>query len=183
MTEEEIINSFKEGKNQEKALGALMDAYKKRLYYHIRRMLDDHDDTDDVLQNVFIKAWRALPNFRGESGLYTWLYRIATNESLTFINQRKKRQTLSLSEDDDEEYVNPIYKIKAETELNPNQIELKLQAAIQQLPDKQRAVFCLRYYDEMPYSEISEVLETSEGALKASYHHAVKKIQEILTGH
>jgi RNA polymerase sigma factor (sigma-70 family) len=136
----------------------------------------DHDDANDVMQNVFIKVWKALENFREDSQLYTWLYRIATNEALTFLEQQKKRSTVSLSDDED----GLSNRVKADTNFDANRLEWKLQVAIQQLPEKQRVVFNLRYYDEMPYQEMSRVLDTSEGALKASYHHAAKKIEEFL---
>ena len=146
------------------------------MYWHIRRMVVEHEDANDVLQNMFIKVWKSLENFREDSQLYTWLYRIATNESLTFLQQQKKRSSLSLS--DDESTLSN--RIKADEHFDANKLEWKLQLAIQKLPEKQRAVFNLRYYDEMPYEEMSRVLETSEGALKASYHHAVKKIEDYI---
>jgi len=142
-------------------------------------MLVDHEDTNDVLQNVFIRVWNGLDNFREDAQLYTWLYRIATNESLTFIEQQKKKASVPL--DDVEGSISN--KIKADKYFDPNKLEWKLQVAIQQLPEKQRVVFNLRYYDEMPYEEMSKVLETSEGALKASYHHAVKKIEDYILNH
>lgn len=139
-------------------------------------MVIDHDDANDVLQNMFIKVWKGLENFREDSQLYTWLYRIATNESLTFIEQQKKRSSVSLSDVE----TGLENKLKADTNFDANKLEWKLQLGIQQLPEKQRVVFNLRYYDEMPYEEMSRVLETSEGALKASYHHAAKKIEEFI---
>ncbi len=177
MTEEEILKNFKDGVNQERSLSALMDMHKQKLYWHIRRMVVDHEDSNDILQTVFIKAWKNLAKFRGESGIYTWLYRIASNECFTFLKKEKKRRTISIS-DEENDIGN---KLRADRHFNPKEIEWKLQLAIQQLPEKQKAVFSLRYYDEMPYSKIAEILETSEGALKASYHHAVKKVQEFLT--
>ncbi|MEP6673770.1 MAG: sigma-70 family RNA polymerase sigma factor [Ferruginibacter sp.] len=139
-------------------------------------MVINHEDTNDVLQNMFIKVWNGLGNFREDSQLYTWLYRIATNESLTYIEQQKKRSSLSLSDVE----TGLSNKIKADQNFDANKLEWKLQIAIQQLPEKQRIVFNLRYYDEMPYEEMSRVLETSEGALKASYHHAVKKVENFI---
>lgn len=177
MTEQEILQAFKNNVNKEKALSALMDKYQQKLYWHIRRLVGNHDDADDVLQSVFIKVWKNLDKFRGEAGIYTWMYRIASNESFTFLRKEKKRSSLSLSDED----MDLGNQIKADKYFNANEIEWKLQVAIQKLPEKQKAVFSLRYYDEMPYSEISKVLETSEGALKASYHHAVKKIKNMLT--
>jgi RNA polymerase sigma-70 factor (ECF subfamily) len=139
-------------------------------------MVVDHDDANDVLQNVFIRVWNGLVNFREDAQLYTWLYRIATNESLTFLEGQKKRSAVSLSDVES----GLSNKIKADQNFDANKLEWKLQLAIQQLPEKRKLVFNLRYYDEMPYEEMSRVLETSEGALKASYHHAAKKIEEYI---
>ena len=125
---------------------------------------------------MFIKVWKGLENFREDSQLYTWLYRIATNECLTFIEQQKKRASVSISDEES----GLSQKIKADSHFDANKLEWKLQLAIQQLPEKQRIVFNLRYYDEMPYEEMSKVLETSEGALKASYHHAAKKVEDFI---
>ncbi|MET0243236.1 MAG: RNA polymerase sigma factor, partial [Flavitalea sp.] len=133
----------------------------------------------DVLQNTFIRVWKALDNFREDSQLYTWLYRVATNECLSFLEQKKRKASVSLSDDEN----SLTGSIKADKDFDGKKIEWKLQLAIQQLPEKQRVVFTLRYYDEMPYSEMSQVLETSEGALKASYHHAVKKIEDYILNH
>jgi RNA polymerase sigma-70 factor (ECF subfamily) len=139
-------------------------------------MVVDHEDTNDVLQNMFIKVWNGLENFREDSQLYTWLYRIATNECLTFLDQQKKRSSVSINNDD----YGISNKLRADTNFDANKLEWKLQLGIQQLPEKQRLVFNLRYYDEMPYEEMSRVLDTSEGALKASYHHAAKKIEDYI---
>jgi RNA polymerase sigma-70 factor (ECF subfamily) len=171
-----LLYEFKEPATKERAFTAIVKKYQEKLYWHIRRMVVNHEDANDVLQNVFIKAWRGLENFREDSQLYTWLYRIATNESLTYIEQQKRKGALSF----DEMESGLSNKIKADENFNANQLEWKLQLAIQQLPEKQRVVFNLRYFDEMPYEEMSKVLETSEGALKASYHHAAKKIEEII---
>ena len=142
-------------------------------------MVVTHDDANDVLQNMFIKVWNGLDNFREDSQLYTWLYRIATNESLSFLEQQKKRSSISLSDVE----TGLSNRLQADKHFDANKLEWKLQLGIQQLPEKQRAVFNLRYYDEMPYEEMSRVLETSEGALKASYHHAVKKIEDFILNH
>jgi RNA polymerase sigma-70 factor (ECF subfamily) len=142
-------------------------------------MVVDHDDAHDVVQNVFIKVWKGLDNFREDAKLYTWLYRIASNESLTFIEQQKKRQIVSF----EDAQSGLADRLKADKDFDPNKLEWKLQLAIQQLPEKQKLVFSLRYYDEMPYEDMSRILETSEGALKASYHHAVKKIEEYILNH
>jgi RNA polymerase sigma factor (sigma-70 family) len=171
-----LLQEFKQTETKEKAFTAIIKKYQEKLYWHVRRMVVDHDDANDVLQNVFIKVWNGLENFREDSQLYTWLYRIATNESLTFLDQQKKKTAVSLS-DVESGLAN---KVAADKNFDANRLEWKLQLAIQQLPEKQKLVFNLRYYDEMPYEEMSRVLETSEGALKASYHHAVKKIEEFI---
>lgn len=173
----DILTSFQEEATREYAFTQLVQKYQQRLYWHIRRMVVTHEDTDDILQNVFIKVWKSLGNFRSEANLYTWLYRIATNETLTWLDKEKKRRSVSLN-DEDEHSV--IHKLEAEKGFDAKKLEWKLQQAIQSLPEKQRAVFCLRYYDEMPYDKMSEVLETSVGALKASYHHAVKKVEDAI---
>lgn len=177
--DKELLLHFKNAATREKAFTAIIKKYQEKLYWHIRRMVVQHDDANDVLQNMFIKVWNGLDNFREDSQLYTWLYRIATNESLTFLEQQKRKAAVSLS--DVENGLED--KLRAERNFDSNKIEWKLQLAMQQLPDKQRTVFNLRYYDEMPYEEMSRVLETSEGALKASYHHAVKKIEDYLLNH
>lgn len=175
----ELLIQFRNPATREAAYTTIIKKYQERLYWHVRRMVVDHDDANDVLQNVFIRVWNALENFKEESQLYTWLYRIATNESLTFLENQKKRASVSLS-DVESGLEN---KVKASQHFDANKLEWKLQLAIQRLPEKQRAVFTLRYYDEMPYEEMSRVLETSEGALKASYHHAVKKIEDYIKNH
>ena len=175
-TDQELLASFKEATTKERAFTGIIKKYQEKLYWHIRRMVIDHDDTDDVLQNMFIKVWKGLDNFREDSQLYTWLYRIATNEALTFINNRKKRSITSLS-DEETGLANTL---RSEAHFDASKVEWKLQLAIQSLPEKQRVVFNLRYYDEMPYGEMSKVLETSEGALKASYHHAAKKVEDFM---
>ena len=176
LDDKELLFQFKNETTKEVAFTRIIKKYQEKLYWHIRRMVVEHEDANDVLQNMFIKVWKSLENFREDSQLYTWLYRIATNESLTFLQQQKKRSSLSI-DDEDSTIGN---KIKADEHFDANKLEWKLQLAIQKLPEKQRAVFNLRYYDEMPYEEMSRVLETSEGALKASYHHAVKKIEDYI---
>ncbi len=173
--DQELLQSFKVPATKEQAFTAIIKKYQERLYWHIRRILVDHEDTNDVLQNMFIKVWRGLDNFREDSQLYTWLYRIATNEALTFLSAQKKRRASSL--DDESGLSNQL---KSDEGFDANKLEWKLQLGIQSLPEKQRIVFTLRYYDEMPYHEMSKVLDTSEGALKASYHHAAKKIEEFI---
>lgn len=175
----ELLNRFRQPGQKEKAFTDIIKKYQEKLYWHIRRMVIDHEDTNDILQNMFIKVWKSLENFREDSQLYTWLYRIATNECLTFLEQRKRRASVSLSDADTGLY----NKIKADEGFDINKLEWKLQVAIQQLPEKQRLVFNLRYYDEMPYEQMSKVLDTSQGALKASYHHAARKIEEFILNH
>ena len=179
ITDEEILAAFRNEATREKAFGWLLNKYQQRLYWQVRRMVIIHDDADDVMQNVLIKVWRHLENFRSDSSLHTWLYRISTNESLTFIEGKKKRTSVSLDTEDTED--GPQIQIAADPYFNADDLEAKLQKAILTLPDKQRLVFNLRYYDEMPYEQMSEVLGTSVGALKASYHHAAKKIEHYLT--
>jgi RNA polymerase sigma-70 factor (ECF subfamily) len=176
MVDEELIEHFRVEETRERAYSQIVKRYQERLYWHIRRMVVHHEDTNDILQNVFIKVWRGLDNFRGDSSLYTWLYKIGTNETLTYLEGVKKRRSLSIS--DHESHVGNL--IKAEKGFDYKKLEWKLQLAIQSLPEKQRVVFNLRYYDEMPYDKMSEVLDTSAGALKASYHFAVKKVEEFL---
>lgn len=171
-----ILASFRDEKTRDTAFTQLVQKYQERLYWHVRRMVAEHEDTNDILQNVFIKVWKYLGDFKEQSGLYTWLYRIATNETLSWIDQQKRRSSVSLS-DDEGIFAN---KLEAQKGFDANKIEWKLQQAIQSLPEKQRVVFNLRYYDEMPYEEMSQVLETSVGALKASYHHAVKKVEAFM---
>ncbi|HMU59494.1 MAG TPA: sigma-70 family RNA polymerase sigma factor [Chitinophagaceae bacterium] len=176
MTDTELLVQFREPASKERAYTSIVKKYQEKLYWHVRRMVVDHDDANDVLQNVLIRVWNGLNNFREDSQLYTWLYRIATNECLTFIEQQKKRTAVSLNEVES----GLSNRIRADKHFDAQKAEWKLQLAIQQLPEKQRVVFNLRYYDEMPYEEMSRVLDTSEGALKASYHHAVKKVEDYL---
>ena len=176
LDDNELVLAFKSGENKEVPFTGIVKKYQERLYWHIRRMVVVHEDADDVLQNVFIKVWKGLDSFRGESQLSTWLYKIAANETYTFLENRKKRMANSL-DDAENDLAN---RIKADQSFDGKKIEWKLELAIQTLPNKQKTVFMLRYYDEMPYEEMSRVLGTSEGALKASYHHAVKKVEEFL---
>jgi RNA polymerase sigma factor (sigma-70 family) len=159
-----------------KGFRLVVEKYSSRLYWHIRRLVILHQDADDALQNTFINAWKCIGNFRNESSLYTWLYTIATNEALALINKRKRNATVSL-DDLENHFSNSI---EGSSWFDGNEAQVKLQNAIIQLPEKQRVVFNLKYFDEMPYEEMSKVLKTSEGALKASYHHAVKKIEKII---
>ncbi len=168
-----LLAAFQDEASRERAFTAILKKYSERLYWHIRRLVVNHDDAHDVLQNCSIRAWRGLIDFRGEASLYTWLYRIATNEALSFIESQKRRATLSIDNED----FSLENKLKAEPGFDARRLEWRLQQAIQGLPEKQRLVFNLRYYDEMPYEQMSEITGTSVGALKASYHHAVKKIE------
>lgn len=177
--DKELLESFRDPSTKEKAYTSIIRKYQEKLYWHVRRLVVDHDDANDVLQNLFIKVWKGLENFREDAKLYTWLYRIATNEALSFLELKKKRASVSF----DDVSGNLSEKLKADKDFDASKIEWKLQLAIQQLPEKQKIVFSLRYYDEMPYEEMSRILETSEGALKASYHHAVKKIEEYILNH
>jgi RNA polymerase sigma factor (sigma-70 family) len=154
----------------------IVERYSRKLYWHIRRLVILHEDADDALQNTFVNAWRNLTKFRNESTLYTWLYTIATNEALTLINKRKRNNTLSLH--DLESHL--AQSAEGSTWFDGDEAQILLQNAILSLPEKQRIVFNLRYYDDMPYEEMSKVLNTSEGALKASYHHAVKKVEDFV---
>lgn len=171
-----LLEQFRNPDTRNYAFNLLVREYQKKLYWHIRKILIDHDDTDDVLQNVFIKVWRNLDNFKEESQLYTWLYRIATNESITFLNQKKKRAGIPI----DDVSVFLASNLESDNYFKGDEIQAILQKAILTLPDKQRIVFNMKYFDEMKYEEMSQILDTSVGALKASYHHAVKKIEEYL---
>ncbi|HUX95186.1 MAG TPA: RNA polymerase sigma factor [Bacteroidales bacterium] len=165
-------------KDLNKGFRLMVEKYSSRLYWHIRRLVILHEDADDALQNTFMNAWRSIGEFRNESALYTWLYTIATNEALTVINKRKRNSAVSI--DDLGSYFENSH--EGSTWFDGNEAEVKLQNAILQLPEKQRIVFNLKYFDEMTYEDMSKILGTSEGALKASYHHAVKKIKKIVGG-
>ena len=172
----EIINDLKSEDRRDLAFQRLVVKYQERLYWHIRKIVINHDDADDVLQNTFIKVWRSIDRFREESGLYTWLYRIATNESLTFIHSNRKKSFLPMNDASDIMLNNLI----SDPYFEGDALQQKLQEAILRLPDKQRIVFNMKYFDEMKYEDMSKILDTSVGALKASYHHAAKKIEEFL---
>ncbi len=174
-----LLEQFRNPQLKEAAFQQLIKKYQQRIYWHIRRMVDDHDDTDDIMQEVFIKVWKGLAQFREDSQLYTWLYRIASNESITFLNKKKNRKTISYDDIKNEIPDN----VGITDAIEGNQIQLKLQRAINTLPDKQKLVFNLKYYEEMKYEEMSSILGTSVGALKASYHIAVKKIEEFIITH
>ncbi len=171
-SDEELLKLFRDESTRCDAFGGIAARYKERLYWHIRKILIVHEDTDDVLQNTFVKAWKGLDNFRGESQLYTWLYRIATNESISFLNQKRNRN-MPLA-DTENTLSQSLYH---DAYFSGDELQRQLQKAILTLPEKQRIVFNMKYFDEMPYEEMSEILGTSVGALKASYHHAMKKIK------
>lgn len=173
--DQRILELMTTSTTAEQGLRLLMDNYQERLYWHIRGLVKNHPDTDDVLQNTFIKVYRNIGSFKGNSQLYTWLYRIATNESLTLLQKNQKKQTASL-DDDQIHQPEPM----AATEPESSHIQATLVKALAALPHKQRAVFQLRYYDEMSYDDMHQITGTSIGALKASYHHAVKKIETFL---
>jgi len=162
--------------NKEKAFQDLVAAYKERLYWHIRKMVIAHDDTDDVLQNTFLKVWQNLAQFRGDASLYTWLYRIATNETLSFLQKKRKKELKTINA--------PLLSgeqiLENDTWFDGNEIQQKLQACLMQLPERQRLVFNMKYFEEMKYTQIADILEVTVGSLKASYHHAVKKIETML---
>lgn len=176
MEDEEILNLITNPGTAEKGFSLLVKKYQQRLYQQIRRMLFTHDDTDEVLQLVFIKSWKNINSFRRESKLYTWLCRIAINESITYLNNRKKRFFVS-TDDVGNSLSDPSGQW---ADVNGDIIQKKLVMAMSQLPDKQRAVFNLKYFEEMPYEDISRITGTSVGALKASYHHAVQKIEKYI---
>jgi RNA polymerase sigma factor (sigma-70 family) len=173
-----LVDLLRESGTRRDAFPALVKAYQRRVYGIVRKMVIDHDDADDIVQEVFVKVWHNLDKFKGDSGLFTWIYRIATNESLQFL--RKRKNTVSLGEDVGDSLEHSLGTLDS---LGGDEIEMKLQKAILQLPDKQRLVFHLKYYEELSYEEMAEVTETSVGALKASYHHATTKIEEYLQRH
>lgn len=175
-TDRDLLADLQGESKKDLAFQQLVKAYQERLYWHIRKMVMDHEDANDVLQDTFIKVWKSIDKFRGESGLYTWLYRIATNEAITFLNKKRKRNLLPGNE------VSDILKenLVSDPYFEGDKIQMILQEAILQLPEKQRLVFNMRYFDEMKYEDMSKILRTSVGALKASYHHAAKKIEEYL---
>jgi RNA polymerase sigma-70 factor, ECF subfamily len=174
LREEELIKQLGDPSKRVSAFSAMINEYQERIYWHIRKMVLSHEDADDVMQNTFMKAWRNVDTFRGDSLFVTWLYRIATNETLTFLTNKKKRAMVSLSETD--EYM--IQNLNSDKYFNGSELQAKLQKSVLTLPDKQRLVFNMRYFDDMTYEQMQSILGTSVGALKASYHHAVKKIEK-----
>lgn len=174
--EQEFIQQLLNPKMQNEAFQKLLLTYQKPLYNHIRNIVLNHDDTDDVLQNTFIKVFKNLKNFKGDSKLFSWIYRIATNEALTFLNQKAKKNGIT-----SEALQNKVIdNLQADVYFDGDEIQIKLQKAIASLPEKQQLVFKMKYFEELKYEEISEIIGTSVGALKASYHHAVKKIESFV---
>jgi RNA polymerase sigma factor (sigma-70 family) len=172
----DLLKAFGNDPTKNKAFECILDKYQKRVYWHVRRIVIDHDDADDVTQNTFIKVWDKLSDYRGDSKLYTWLYRVATNEALQFLQKKRTDRVVSM---DDDTNAHLTEALTSGTYFNGNGLELKLQTAILSLPDKQRTVFNMKYYENMKYEEMSKILDTSVGALKASYFHAVKKIERF----
>ena len=179
MEDSELIEKLKGEDTRNYAFNLSVRKYQERIYWHIRKMVLNHDDADDLVQEVFIKVWKYLDNFRGDSQLYTWIYRIATNECLSFLAKKKRRFLLPIV---DVEKELATY-IDSGSNVSGDEIQMKLQKALLKLPDKQRMVFNMKYFDEMKYEDIAEITETSVGALKASYHHAVKKIEDFILNH
>ncbi|WP_028873376.1 RNA polymerase sigma factor [Psychroserpens burtonensis] len=175
--EHHFIQRLTHPASKEAAYKELLSLYKERLYWHIRHIVKYHDDADDVLQNTFIKVYKNIDNFKGNSKLFSWMYRIASNESITHLNKNAKR--LHINNEETQEYL--INNLKADVYFEGDDIQLKLQQAIAKLPEKQQLVFNMRYFQDIKYKDLSDILETSEGALKASYHIAVKKIEAYLT--
>ena len=176
--EKELVKQLQDEKTASRAFETLLKTYTEPVYWQIRRMVLNHDDANDIVQNVFIKAWTNLHNFRGDAKLSTWLFKIAVNESINFINKEKHRaQNAGGDQEEDSLF---IKNLEADDYFDGDALQIELQEAIAKLPEKQRLVFNMRYYDEMKYEEMSEILGTSVGALKASYHHAVKKLTEML---
>lgn len=176
-TEQELFRSLQDPETRRATFTRIVSLYGEKLYWQIRKMVLVHEDADDLLQNTFLKAWDNLDTFRGESKILTWLFKIAINESISFINRQRLQQNISI--DDSDTFL--LERLKSDPLFDGDELQLKLQKAILRLPNKQRIVFNMKYYDNMKYEEMSEILGTSVGALKASYHHAVKKIEEYLT--
>lgn len=175
-SDKELVELFRQPQHKQAAFRLLLSRYSRKIYWQVRRIVIDHDDADDVVQNTFIKVWEKLDDFREDSQLYTWLYRVATNEALSFLQKKKSDRNISM--EDMQEQLGE--QLQAGAYFDGNRAHLILQQAILTLPEKQRLVFNMKYFDHMKYEEMEAVLGTSVGALKASYHHAVKKIEEIV---
>lgn len=185
MTDQELLEKYRDPSSRNYAFNLLIRKYQQKIYWHVRKMVIDHDDADDLVQETFIKVWAGLEQFRGDSQLYTWIYRIATNECLNFLNKKRRKFFLPIGDVEGE----LLEKLEENSDfttsggdISGEEVQLKLQKALLKLPDKQRLVFNMKYFDDMKYEEISEITGTSVGALKASYHLAVKKIEEFLNG-
>lgn len=176
--EKKLIEDLQNPATARQAFDTLMRTYGEQIYWQIRKMVVNHDDANDLLQNCFIKTWKNIHNFRGDARLSTWLYKIAVNESINFLN--KERQRLGITEASDDSFL--LQNLESDKYFDGDELQLRLQQAVAKLPEKQRLVFNMRYYDDMKYEEMSEILGTSVGALKASYHHAVKKISAAIEG-
>lgn len=176
-TEDEIVEQLRDPARQRDAFARVVNLYGEKLYWQIRKMVLNHDDANDLLQNTFLKAWTNIDYFRGEAKLSTWLYKIAVNECITFLNRQRNINNVSIDDTD----VFLLERLKGDEYFDGDEAQLKLQNAILTLPEKQRLVFTMKYFDEMKYEDMSDILGTSVGALKASYHHAVKKVEEFLT--
>lgn len=177
-SDDEILDLMRNPKTLERGFRLLLSAHQERLYWQVRRLVNDHDDANDVLQNALVKVFRNIGQFERKSGLYTWLYRIVINEALTFLNQRKRHSSTSI----DDANINLANRLRADSFFDGDEAQIRLQQALQTLPDRQREVFNLRYYDEMSYEDMSQLLNISVGALKASFHHAVKKVEQFFAG-
>lgn len=177
--DQELLKLFREEKSREHAFELIIKKYQEKLYWQIRRQINDHNDADDVLQEVFIKIWKSLSNFREDSQLYTWMFRIASNECVNFHRKNKQKIQLAIEDANEQDFINKV----GDNPMDGHQIQQKLQLALDTLPEKQKMVFHLKYYQEMKYEDMSQLLGTSVGALKASFHLAVKKIENYLTSH
>ncbi|MDF7819410.1 sigma-70 family RNA polymerase sigma factor [Runella sp. MFBS21] len=181
MTDQSILEKFANPESRNFAFNQLVRKYQQKIYWHIRKMVIDHDDADDLTQETFIKAWQSLETFRGDSQLFTWLYRIATNECLNFLNKKRRRFFMPIH-DVEGELLEKLESVSSQSEnpMSGDEVHLKLQKALLTLPEKQRLVFNMKYFDDLKYEDIAEITGTSVGALKASYHHAVTKIEKFL---
>ena len=175
LTNQDILLILKQ--DTSKAFRKIVSSYQKPIYHLVRRMVIDHEDANDITQDVFIKVWRKIDKFKGDSKIYTWIYRIAVNETLNFLNKKKRRATISIQQND----IEVSHKIDNPNLFNGDEIQKRLQKALLKLPNKQRLVFNMKYFEELTYEQIADITGTSKGALKASYHHAVKKIEKFIT--
>ena len=179
LNDQELLELFREEKSKERAFELIIKKYEQKIYWLIRRYVNDHNDADDLMQEVFIKIWKGLANFREDSQLYTWMFRIASNECVNFHRKNKQKVQVPIEDVNEQEFINQV----GDNPMDGNKIQQKLQLAIDTLPEKQKMVFHLKYYQEMKYEDMSQLLGTSVGALKASFHIAVKKIENYLTEH